>query len=402
MSESPVIVFPAAGAQRFRAWAIIVAAAWIVCVIIGWIFEPDVFYRSYLFAWLFWLGVTLGAIGVVMLHHLMGGHWGTPTRRLGEHAGMTLPLMIVLFIPVAIGLHSLFIWSRADELAKDPTLRHKAAYLNVPFFLLRACFYFASWLLLAWYLRSRSLRFERTRNPATERAMHNVSAGGMLYYFISMSFAGVDWIMSREPHWFSTVFGLLVVAAQGISGLCFIILVLSILYRIGILRGVVDEDQFNDLGSLLLTFVIVWAYLAFVQLLVIWMGNKQDEIPWYVQRLSNGWWWIGLLLVLLHFLVPFIVLLMRQLKRSARAMLWLCAGLLIMRAVDVFWMVGPSGDDPQPLLRHILSWLDFVLPIGMGGAWLLMFLWLADGSPLLVSMPTGAPAAERADGLQGA
>jgi len=370
--------------RRIMFGALTVAAIWIIAVILGWIFQPEAFYRAYLHSWLLWLGVALGSLAVVMLHHMTGGEWGITIRRLGEHAAMTLPLLIVLFIPIVIGMHSLYPWDRADALALSAKLRHKVPYLNVTFFLCRAVIYAAIWTFLAWYLRSRSLRYDRNPNPITRRRMHNLSAGGMLAYFITMSLASVDWIMSLEPEWFSTIFGFIIIMGQVLSGLAVLIVLFSLMRNSPPFRDIVRPNLFNDLGNLLLTFVILWTYMAFAQLLVTWMANKQDEIPWYVQRLSNGWGGIALLLVILHFLVPFIMLLMRELKRKAPAMLALCAGLLIMRSIDLFWNVAPSGEDPMPLLSHLLTWMDFVFPIGMGALWLALFCWLADGHPLII------------------
>jgi hypothetical protein len=379
----PSVHFPLFPRQRVMVGALCIGVLWIVAAIFGWISQSDKFYQAYLLAWLFWLGVSLGALGVVMLHHLMGGNWGYMVRRLGEHAAMVLPLLIILFIPIAIGMHSLFIWDRSDALQNDPVLRHEHAYLNASFFLIRAVIYGAIWLAMAWYLRAASLRHDHTADPSTAIHMHNVSAGGMVVYFVTMSFASVDWLMSRDPHWYSTVFGFMIVAGQAISGLCVLIAFFALMINTPPFREHVREEHLNDLGNILLTFVIVWAYLSFVQLLVIWMGNKQDEIPWYVQRLSNGWWWIGLILVVFHFFVPFIILLMRELKRKAQWMLGLCLCLLVLRVLDLFWQIGPSGDDPQPHLAQIWSWMDIVFPIGMGGLWVAMFLWLSLDKPLM-------------------
>jgi hypothetical protein len=384
--------------EQVRRMALKIGGAWLLLCIVGWIFERDAFYRSYLVAWLFWLGVTLGAMGIVMLHHLLGGKWGVMVRRLGEHAAMTLPLLIVLFLPIALGMRSLFIWDRPEALAADAVLRHKHAWLNAPFFLGRAAGYALIWLLMAWYLRAASLRHDRSGDGRIERRMHSVSAIGMAIYFVTMSLAAIDWVMSRDPRWFSTVFGFLVVIGQGLSGICLLIVTFLLLVEHPPFKEFFSADVLNDLGNLLLTLVILWAYLAFVQFLVIWMGNKQDEIPWYVQRLSNGWQWIGLALVVLHFFVPFIVLLMRAAKRRGPIMLGLCAGLLLLRAVDMFWMVAPSGDDPQPRLLHVLSWMDFIFPIGLGGLWVAMFLWLWGDYSLI---PEGAANPLRQGNRQG-
>ncbi|HUB23839.1 MAG TPA: hypothetical protein VL992_00320 [Tepidisphaeraceae bacterium] len=369
---------------------IFLAAVWVLCAAIGWLREPESFYRAYLLAWLFWLGVSLGSMAMVMLHHLMGGHWGYMIRRLGEHAAMTMPLLIVLFVPILIGMHSLYPWDRADELAHDPILRHEEPYLNGPFFICRAALYGVVALTWAWYLRSASLRHDKTGDPRTALLMHNVSAGGMVVYFALMSFASVDWIMSREPHWFSTVFGFVIIAGQAISGLCVLIVIFTLMSDTPPFRDRARPEYLNDLGNLLLTLVILWAYLSFAQLLVIWMGNKQDEIPWYVHRLTNGWLWLGVALVVLHFFVPFIILLMRDLKRKAPLMLTLCACLLVLRLVDLFWQVEASGAQPYIRLRDVWSWMDVAFPIGMGALWLTVFLWLSIDHPL---MPAGEVAA---------
>jgi hypothetical protein len=382
----PNVSFPPFPRQKVMLWSLSVAAVWIICVVIGWIFEPAKFYQAYLVAWLFWLGVCLGSMGVVMLHHLMGGEWGFMVRRLGEHAAMTMPLLIVLFIPIIFGMHSLFIWDRPDAVAHDALLRHEQPYLNARFFLLRAALYAVIWLGMAWYLRSASLRHDHTGDPIAAQQMHDVSAVGMVIYFVTMSFAGVDWLMSRDPHWVSTVFGFVLIAAQGISGLCVLIVFLALMINTPPFKEHARENHLNDLGNILLTFVILWAYLSFVQLLVIWMGNKQDEIPWYTARLSNGWGWIAAILLLFHFFVPFFILLMRQLKRKVPVMLWLCAALLVLRILDLFWQSGPSGENPYPTVGQIFSWLDLVLPVGMGGLWVAFFLWLASDRAL---MPAG-------------
>jgi len=385
--------FPPFPRERVTKWSMRIGIAWIFLAALGWIFQSEKFYQAYLLAWLFWLGVSLGAMGVVMIHHLMGGYWGFMVRRLGEHAAMTLPLLIVLFIPIIFGMHSLFIWDRPDAVAHDPVLRHEQPYLNAQFFLWRAVIYAVIWLAMAWYLRSASLRHDRTGDASTAVHMHDVSAGGLPVYVISMSFASVDWLMSRDPHWFSTIFGFVVVTGQGISGLCVLLVFFTLMINTSPLKEHARENYLNDLGNILLTFVIFWAYLSFVQLLVIWMGNKQDEIPWYVERLSNGWWWIGLILVIFHFFVPFFVLLMRQLKQKVHMMLGLCSCLLVLRVLDLFWQIGPSGDNPNPRVGHILSWMDVVFPIGMGGLWIAFFLWLLSAGAL---MPAGdvVPVAE--------
>jgi hypothetical protein len=369
---------------KLRRWALMVAGFWALLCIFCWIFSAQQFYRSYLFAWVFWLGMSLGAMGIVMLHQLTGGEWGIVTRRFGEHAGLCVALMLILFIPIAIGVPYLYDWAKPEMLAADAKLRHEQPFVNWGFFVIRAFIFLIIWTAMAWYLRSASLRYDKSSDPAVARHAHNVSAIGMLILFLTMSIAALDWIMSRDSHWVSTVFGLVIVCGQSITGLCFMIVVLGLMVKREPFRSIVRPDQFNDLGNVLLTLVILWTYMAFAQLLVIWMGNKQDEITWYIARLSNGWWWIGLCLLFFHFFVPFIVLLMRDAKRAPRIMMRFCAGLLVLRLLDVFWTVAPSGTEARPLLHHVLSWMDFVFPIGMGALWLACFLWLMEGHPLII------------------
>lgn len=369
---------------KLRRWCLMVGGVWVLACIFCWIFAAPQFYRSYLFAWVFWLGMSLGAMGIVMLHHLTGGEWGIVTRRFGEHAALCAGLMLVLFIPIAIGVPWLYNWAKPEHLKADAILRHEQPYLNWGFFVIRAAIYLIVWTAMAWYLRRASLKYDRTGDPAMSQRAYNLSAGGMVVLFVTMSLASLDWIMSRDSHWVSTVFGLVIVCGQAITGLCFMIVMLGLMRRREPFKDVIRPDQFNDLGNVLLTLVILWTYMAFVQLLVIWMGNKQDEITWYVARLSNGWWWLGLSLLFFHFFVPFCVLLMRDAKRAPRLMMRFCAGLLFLRVLDIFWTVAPSGGEVRPLLHHVLSWMDFAFPIGMGALWLACFLWLMDGHPLMV------------------
>ena len=370
---------------KLRRWSLIVGGVWVIICIFCWIFASHQFYRSYLFAWIFWLSVSLGSMAMVMMHHLTGGNWGIVTRRFGEHAALCVALLFPLFIPIAIGVPSLYEWAQPDKVRADPLLQHKQPYLNYGFFVGRAALYLAIWTWMAWYLRRGSLRYDRTSDAKTAHRTYSVSGVGELVLVLSMTTAAIDWIMSRDPHWFSTVFGLMIACAQAISGVCFLIIMLALMREEEPFRGIVDRDHFNDMGNILLTFVVTWTYMAFAQLLVIWMGNKQDEITWYVARLANGWWWIGLGLLGLHFFVPFVVLLMREAKRTPELMLWFAAALLVMRAVDVFWLIAPSGTaSPTPLLHHVLSWMDFVFPVGMGGLWFAFFLWLMEGYPLII------------------
>jgi hypothetical protein len=372
--------------SRIRRGAFLVGIVALAACAIGWIAQPHPFARAYLFAWLFWIGVSLGSMAIVMLHHLTGGEWGIFIRRIGEAAMMNLPLMAIMFIPIALNLPALYPWARPAEVAADPILSHKAPYMNVPFFLIRAAVYLMLFTVLAWRLRRLSCAGDSpSAEGRDESRPYSISAVGLLAYFLAMSLASVDWIMSRDAHWYSTIFGMVVCAGQALSAMCMLILVLMFLARTEPFASRMRADHFNDLGNLLLTIVILWAYLAFAQLLVIWLGNKQEEIPWYIQRLSHGWWPLAGLILLFHFLVPFLVLLSREFKRHATTMAVLCIVLLVMRLIELYWVIAPTGagDDAEPLLRHTLSWLDMAAPIGIGGVWVALFLRNLAGRPLI-------------------
>ncbi len=377
---------------RLRRFCLATGVLWLATLVFCWSYSAQQFYRSYLFAWLFWLGISVGCLGIVMLHHLIGGNWGIAIRRIGENASAALFILIPLFIPIAVGIPSLFTWSQAVQLRDDALLRHLSSLFNYPCFIARASAYMLIWNWLALTLRRDSLRFDQGRDPVFLRRAYDRSAFGMVLLFVTVTFASIDWMISRESHWFSTIFGLTTVIGQAISGLCFMIFILTLLRKQRPFFTYLQPDHFNDLGNILLTLVILWTYLGFAQLLVIWMGNKQDEIPWYIARLSNGWLGIGVTLLVLHFVVPFTILLIRDAKRAPALMQWLCILLLVMRAVDLFWTVAPSGAGIQPLVRNTISWMDILFPIGMGALWFGWFLWLAERNPIMIDSPDPLPA----------
>lgn len=355
------------------------AGALLLCIIAA-IFDPMHFFRAYLFAWLMCLGIALGAMALVMLHHLTGGAWGWLIRRPGEAAAMTLPLLAAGFIPIALGIGQVFPWARPELVAHEALLQRRQPFFSVWFVLLRALIYFALWIALAWRLRQLSLEHDRTGDPALLRRLRRLSAVGFLVYFITMSLAAVDWIASREPDWYSSTFALAVIVGQSASGLAFVLLIMGLLRDTPPLRDIVQPDRTHDLGNLLQTVVVLWAYISFAQYLVIWIGNTQEDILWFYHRTSGGWRFVGISLMALHFGFPFLVLLFQPVKRSAVALAAIAGFVLLMRMVDVLWMVAPSNLGPRPQTVH---WLDFVAPIGVGGLWFAGFLWLLKAHPLV-------------------
>ena len=347
--------------------------ALVVCIVFGRGDALPAMLRAWLFAFIFVLGIPLGAMAILMLHHLTDGAWGWPIRRPAEAAAMTLPLLAIFFIPIALNLSHLYPWADVRELAGSAILQSRRPVFNPAAFILRAYIFFALWFLLAWRLRSLSLRAEQSK-------LRRVSALGLVLYILTMSMAAIDWIMSLEPEWYSTVYALIVITGQSLVGLTFLLLILAPLRRLEPLAGVADDDAIHDLGNLLLTVVILWAYLAFAQFLVNWLGNMQDEITWYIHRTQGPWRLIAIALMLLHFFVPFILLLQQPAKRNMAALASLAAVLLVMHILDVLWQIAPSPGVPH---RRGHAWLYLPAFVAAGGIWFALFLHLLRRQPLL-------------------
>jgi hypothetical protein len=352
----------------------LIAGFWgIVAGALGAFLDLDQFFRSWLIGFLFCLGLSAGPLALLMMQHLSGGHWGLVGRRVFEAASRNLPFVALLFVPLIFGLPRLYVWAQPEAVRVDHVLQQKALYLNVKFFLGRAVLYFAIWNLCSWLLTSWSAAQDRGEvavHPSDTRRFRTVSAPGLLVYVITMTFASVDWIMSLDPHWYSTIFGLIIVVAQGLSGFALVISVLALLSDVEpYATYLMPRLHFLDLGKLLLAFVMLWAYLAFSQLLIIWAGNLPEEIPFYANRFRGGWQYVSLALLLGHFALPFVLLLSRDLKRRPRLLAQVAIGILIMRVLDLIWTVEPMFPH-----RHFpIHWMDVALPVGLAGVWFFLF-----------------------------
>jgi hypothetical protein len=270
-------------------------------------------------------------------------------------------------------------------MSKTPALQEKARlYLNLPFFSGRAVLYFAIWILLAYLLSKWSREQDLTADRRFAKNMRMLSAPGLLLFFLTVTFASVDWAMSLNPEWFSTIYGLLFAIAWALSAMAFTIAVMSFLTDREPMSRIVRPNHFQDLGKLMLAFVMLWAYFAFSQFLIVWSGNLPEEIQWYLPRVRGGWGAIALSVIVLHFAFPFMLLLSASLKRNARKLVLLAGLILVMRLVDLFWMIAPEFPPPG---FHV-SWMDVVAPIGLGGLWFAMFAWQLGKRPLI---PTNDP-----------
>ncbi len=377
MDQSPITnhhLNSLASLKRWQRPALLVGGIGLVLGVVGLLIDRTQFWQSYLLAYLFWLEIGLGGLGFVLLHHLVGGRWSARIRHIMEAAALTLGLMALLFVPLIFGLTSLYPWANAELVAESALLQTKTAWLNIPFFLGRALLYWVIWLGLVYALNRLSRRQAETGDPALAGRMRGLSAVGMILYMLSTTFAAYDWMMSLEPEWFSSIYGLLFLAGQGLAALTLAIIGLRMLTR----GQPLSDDwrqSFNDLGNFLLGFVMIWAYFAYSQFLIIWSADLPEEIIWYHHRIQGSWLTVALVLVGVHFVLPFLLLLSRSLKRNVRWLPLLALLVFCARLIDLVWLIVPAFH-PDGLSLH---WLDGVLLVAIGGGWLAFFVgqWMS-------------------------
>jgi hypothetical protein len=338
--------------------------------------DPHAFMKAYLTGYMLWLGFPLGAIGILCLHYLVGGGWSFLIRRFIEAAASTVPLMFLLLLPFLVGVADLYLWADSSIVAQDAVLQHKSAYLNVDFFRIRAVGYFIVWALLGHFLVKWSTQQDQSGDVRLTSKLQALAGPGLVLYILTMTFATIDWVMSLDPHWFSTIHGLVFVMGQGVSALALSILCIVKFGHIEALGRFYNERYLRDLGTLMFAFVMLWAYMCFSQYLIIWSGNLPEETPFYIVRGKGVWGWLGLAILLFHFALPFSLLLSREVKRQTKTMTAIAGLVIVMRLVDLFWYIGPAGAHGEHALDvpFHLSWIDIAAPLGIGGIWISMFL----------------------------
>jgi hypothetical protein len=365
--------------EGFQTKALAVGVVCLVITLIELFLHPVQFFRSYLFGEVFWLGIGLSTMGLLMLHHLVSGRWGFVLRRSLEAGARTLMWMVPFFIPVILGMHHLYIWSRSSAVAADPILQQKQFYLNTPFFLVRQVIYFAAWIIIARRLTGMSAKQDETGDPDLVRRMRNVSGPGLAIYGFTVTFAGFDWVMSLDPYFFSTIYGMIFEITEAVGGMAFITIVAYLLSKREPISEIIRPSQFHDFGNLLLVFTLLWAYLSFVQYLIIWAGNLQNEIPWYVSRTNRHWAGIALGLVIFHFAVPFLLLLQRFVTFRKQYLVGVAALMFVMSIVDLFWIMVPAYEKAGPQFH----WSDWLALIGLGGIFLSIYASQLKRRPLM-------------------
>jgi hypothetical protein len=358
--------------------ALLAGIAGVLLAITGFVLDREQFLRSYLYAYVYWTGMSLGCMGILLLHHVVGGKWGMVIRRMCEAGARMLPYMFLLLIPVLLSIPTLYVWAR-PEAVNDANIQTKAAYLNVPFFIGRTVFYFAIWFLYSHRLNKWSAEQDRTGDEQLIGKMRSFSAPGLVVFVMTATFAFIDWIMSLEPHWFSTIYGAMFLIGEVLESFAFVIALAIVLARWSPLKEYMTPQHLHDLGNLMFAFMVLWAYLSFSQFIIIWAGNLPEEIPWYLRRLNGGWGWVALTLVIFHFATPFVLLLMRGIKRHTDRLFRVCMLMIAIRLVDVYWVVEPSFYNRQ-LKVH---WMDFATPLAVGGLWMAGYFWQLKSRPLV-------------------
>ena len=377
--------------KSIRTRALALGVIGLILTAVGAVLDAPQFFRSYLWAFVFWVGISAGCLGWLMIQYLSGGSWGVMVRRVCESAAKTIPMWVLLFVPVIIGIPYLYgnSWANPTLVASDPVLHHKAAFLNTPFFIARGFIYLLGWSFFGWILNKWSDREDVEGGVRPRQTMAKFAAPGLIFHAFAVTFMATDWIMSVNADWFSTMFGLLFIAGQALSSMSFIVCVMVMLSAYPPMAGLLTRKHMHDLGKLLLAMTMLFAYFSFSQFLITWAGNLPDEIPWYKHRLAGGWESLGLFLVIGHFALPFALLLSSDLKKNFKLIRRVAMWIIVMRMIGVFWETVPEF---FPYQIHV-SWMDFTAPIGLGGVWLAFFLTNLLKRPLI---PVNDPGLERA------
>jgi hypothetical protein len=357
------------GIERYQPIALGIGVLGLIGCIFGYISNSQEFFRSYLPAWIFWFQIVAGSLAVLMLQYVTGGEWGLLVRRPLGAAARTMIVMALLFIPLALGVTQIYSWA-TPEAAHDPLIHVKSGWLNPTGWWIRAAIFFAIWILWAWRIRSLSVSFYQDRSPYKELSRRKWAASGILMIVFTLTLASVDWMMSLEPKWYSSMYGISFTVGCGLSAFAFVTLFLTLIARTKPMEHVIKQSHFRDLGNLMLAFTMLWAYTAFSQFLLVWYGNLKEEIPYYLIRQHGTWGLLAAILIIFHFFLPFVMLLMRAIKDRPSTIRIVTIIILIMRFVDIYWLSAPAHYGTH----FYFSWMTIAAFAAIGGIWLWAFL----------------------------
>jgi hypothetical protein len=374
--------------ERVRRTSLLVAAggaaAFALLAALHWLIypehEPRQLFVSYLVGYNFWLGTALGGLVFLMLQYVTGGAWGLLLRRILEaSASMVLPLA-VLFLPLIIGLPWTYEYGQWTPKETEPKLHGKAIWLSAPAVTIKAVLFFACWIGMAYLFRRWSKQQDEGADGRILQRCETLGAPGIVLYAATITFASIDWAMSLQPDWYSTIFPVMFAVGQLLNGYAFALAVLLLLADRPPFAGSLHPAHLRDFGSLLLAFVLFWAYMALSQFLLIWVGNLPEENPWYLLRSRGGWQFVVIFISLFHFAAPFLLLLLRDVKEHRWRLAAVAAGLLIMRFIDLFWWIEPSLDHHHDFLYWLM---DIAAWSAVGGLCIWWFAGQLRSRPLL-------------------
>lgn len=370
-------------AGSFGKKALMAGIVGLLISVAGYFVNADQFWRSYLTAFTFWTSIGLGGMFFVLVKHLAGAEWSVVLRRLAENFMITLPIMFVFFLPILFGSHHLYEWTHTEVVAKDPILSAKSGYLNMTFFTIRTVLYFAIWTIFGRMLYKMSIGQDGGDQSKNNR-MRQLSAPGMILFAFSITYASFDWIMSLQPHWFSTIFGVWYFAGSLLNFLAMLVLIAIYLRKRGVLDNVISIDHFHDLGKLQFAFTIFWAYIAFSQFFLIWYANVPEETIFFLKRWEGSWMYVSIGLLVCHLMIPFILLIPRANKRNLAIMKFVAIWFLFMHWVDLYWNIFPTWHDAHHGVVMSGLWVDAATILGIGGIFLWYF-WMLLGKQALAA-----------------
>jgi hypothetical protein len=366
--------------DRMQRNALVVGGVAMLASLVGLFLDAPHFWQSYLYAFVAIGALAIGSLGIFLLHNVVGGNWGVAIRRMIESGLQTLPLIALLAIPIFFGMHSLYKWTDATYRLEHFAVGHKAGYMNIPMFIARTVGYFLIWIFLGFRILKMANEQERTGDASLFTRIKNRSAPALLLFVLTTTLAFIDWVMSLEPDWYSTIYPWLFTVGEVLLTFAFMIALLVLFSKHAPFAGFVKKQHYHDLGNLMLAFTMLWAYMSFAQFLIIWAENLPDEIPWYIRRFSGGWGYVGWFISIFHFFVPFVLLLMRFVKKHPERLRAVALWLIFVRFLDIYWFV-------QPAFRQRgfeFYWTDLAALIGMGGIWFAYFLRNLKARPMLV------------------
>lgn len=379
--------------RRYQHIASFIGLLFLAATIAGYFLDsPQQFLRSYLVGFWYWLGAGGGCLLLLMTQYLTGGAWGVMIRRPLEAGAKTLYVMVFLFLPLLIGREQVYWWTTPAGMS-DKVIHAKDLYLNIPFLWIRWVVYAVFLAGMTYFLVTWSRREGETKSTDFSKKLEKLSAPGVPVFFLLMTFCSVDYLMTLEPHWYSTVYGFMIVIGWCMTAMALVVATLAVLAQFAPVDHALTKKHLHDLGKLLLALTMLWAYLQFSQLLITWSGNLPEEIIWYIKRWNGGWGWVGLILLIGHFCLPFLLLLSQPIKRNLRTIAMVSVYIVVVRLVDVFSLVEPNFAKTIADVHFSLSWLDITAPIGFGGLWLALYFRNLQTAPLL---PLGAPDFQKA------